>query len=177
MFNSKIEDYSVRIEIMSGFLDNFRKKILVSVFKEDSDIPKTKEIDDKIALGVLLWIVAEADDKFLPEEEIKIKDILVEHGNVKVADMPVVLAATKEAAVERVDLYRFTNEIGDNLPYDIKKEIIHKLFCVACTDNDLDNNELEAIRKISGLFNISHKDFIDLKIQTKKEFGLSVAGA
>ena len=70
-----------------------------------------------------------------------------------------------------------TVEEDTNTEWCIKKEIIHKLFCVACTDNDLDNNELEAIRKISGLFNISHKDFIDLKIQTKKEFGLSVAGA
>ncbi|MGB2629918.1 MAG: hypothetical protein WBD24_00745 [Candidatus Omnitrophota bacterium] len=41
-----------------------------------------KNIDDKIVLGVLLWAtgaVAEADDKFLPEESEEIKRILSAH--------------------------------------------------------------------------------------------------
>jgi hypothetical protein len=31
---------------------------------------------------------------------------------------------------------------------------------------------METIRKISGLFHLSHKDFIKAKIEAKKEFGL-----
>jgi hypothetical protein len=34
---------------------------------------------------------------------------------------------------------------------------------------------METIRKISGLFHIAHKDFINAKIKIKKEFGLDVA--
>ena len=40
----------------------------------------------------------------------------------------------------------------------------------------LDNSELEVIRKISGLFHVEHKDFIDAKIKIKKEFDLDTAG-
>ena len=36
--------------------------------------------------------------------------------------------------------------------------------------------EHEMIRKISGLLRIDHKDFIDIKIRVKKEFGLDTAG-
>ena len=157
---------------MAGFLDRFRKNIVSTVWKESKDIPQSKDIDDKIALGVLLWVVAEADSKFLPEEEEKIKEILVVHSKISNQDIPLVLASVKEAAKERIDLYTFTSEVVHKLPFAIKISIIEDLFRVACVDNDLDDNELETIRKISGLFNIPHKDFIDAKIKIKKEFGL-----
>ena len=161
---------------MAGFLDRFRNNVISSVWKDKTDEPKVKNIDDKIALGVLLWIVAEADEKFLPDEEKKIKEILISYNKISNEDIPTVLASIKEAAKERIDLYRFTHEVSGNLPYDIKISIIENLFHVACVDKDLGNNELETIRKISGLFNVSHKDFIDAKIRVKKEFGLDTAG-
>ena len=161
---------------MAGFLDRFRKNVISSVWKDKADEPKVKDIDDKIALGVLLWVVAEADEKFLPEEEEKIKEVLISHSKISNEDIPTVLASIKEAAKERIDLYRFTHEISENLPNDIKISIIENLFRVACVDKDLDSNELETIRKISSLFKIEHADFIDTKIRIKKEFGLDTAG-
>jgi len=161
---------------MAGFLDRFRKNVISSVWKDKADEPKVKDIDDKIALGVLLWVVAEADEKFLPEEEEKIKEVLISHSKISNEDIPTVLASIKEAAKERIDLYRFTHEISENLPNDIKISIIENLFRVACVDKDLNDNELETIRKISSLFKIEHTDFIDAKIRIKKEFGLDTAG-
>ncbi len=161
---------------MTGFLDRFRKNVISSVWKDKSDEPKVKDVDDKIALGVLLWVVAEADEKFLPEEEEKIKEVLISHSKISNEDIPTVLASIKEAARERIDLYRFTHEISENLPNDIKISIIENLFRVACVDKDLDDNELETIRKISNLFKVEHNDFIDVKIRIKKEFGLDTAG-
>ncbi len=161
---------------MAGFLDQFRKNVISSVWKDKPDEPKVKDIDDKIALGVLLWVVAEADKRFLPEEEEKIKEVLVSYSKISDEDITTVLTSIKEAAKERIDLHRFTREISKNLPYDTRISVIENLFRVACVDKDLDNNELETIRKISGLFNIVHKDFIDVKIRIKKEFGLDTAG-
>ena len=161
---------------MPGFLDQFRKNVITSVWKDIPDQPAVKDIDDKIALGVLLWVVAEADEKFLPEEETKIKEVLRSYSKISNEDIPVVLASIQEAAKERIDLYRFTHEVSENLPYDIKIKILENLFRVACADKDLDDSELEVVRKISGLFNVAHKDFIDTKIRIKKEFGLDTAG-
>ena len=61
---------------MAGFLDKFRNNVVSSVWKDKRDEPKVIDIDDKIALGVLLWIVAEADEKFLAKEDEKIKGYL-----------------------------------------------------------------------------------------------------
>ncbi|ODS34796.1 MAG: Tellurite resistance protein TerB [Candidatus Scalindua rubra] len=157
---------------MAGFLDKFRKNVITSVWKDKIDEPKVKGIDDKIALGVLLWVVAEADEKFLAKEDEKIREILTLYSKISEEEIMTVLASIKEAARERIDLHRFTREVSANLPYDVKISIIETLFRVACCDEELDHKEIEIIRKISGLFQIAHKDFINAKITIKKEFGL-----
>ena len=63
---------------MSGIFDQFREKVIRSVWKEKAEPPPKMAVDDKIALGVLLWEVAQADNKFLPEEEQKIKQFVNE---------------------------------------------------------------------------------------------------
>ncbi len=161
---------------MAGFLDKFRNNVVSSVWKDKKDEPKVIDIDDKIALGVLLWIVAEADEKFLAKEDEKIKEILTtSHSKISEEEIETVLASIKEAARERVDLHRFTSEVSNDLPYEVRISIIETLFRVACCDEELDHKEMETIRKISGLFHIAHKDFINAKITIKKEFGLDVA--
>ena len=161
---------------MAGFLDKFRKDVISSVWKDKVDEPKAKDIDDKIALGVLLWAVAKADNKFLSQEENRIKEILVSHSKIPNEDIPIVLSSIREADKERIDLYAFTHEVSENLPHAVKILIIEELFRVACVDKELDNSELEVIRKISGLFHVEHKDFINAKIKIKKEFDLDTAG-
>jgi len=157
---------------MAGFLDKFRKDVISSVWNDEINEPKAKDIDDKIALGVLLWVVANADNKFLSQEENRIKEILASHSKIPKEDIPIVLSSIREADKERIDLYAFTHEVSENLSHAIKILIIEELFRVACVDKELDNSELEVIRKISGLFHVEHKDFINAKIKIKKEFDL-----
>ena len=159
---------------MAGFLDEFRTKVLAPLSKEKAVEPK--EIDDKIALGVLLWVVAEADEKFLPEEEKKMKEILTSYAKISEEDMSYVMGSIKEAARERIDLYQFTNEVSKDLDYQMKISILENLFRVACSDKELDDKELETIRKIANLFRLSHRDFINAKIKIKKESGLATTG-
>jgi uncharacterized tellurite resistance protein B-like protein len=159
---------------MAGFLDKFRTKVLGPLHEEAR---QPKDIDDKIALGVLLRVVAEADAKFLPEEEKKIEKILRSYAKIPAKDMPYVMSAAREAARERIDLYQFTSEVSKDLNYEMKISILENLFRVACADKDLDDRELETIRKIANLFRLSHSDFIKTKIKIKKEFGLPTPGA
>ena len=157
---------------MAGLLDQFRNKILSTVYKENTQDSQSNQINDRIALGVLLRVVAEADEKFLPEEKQKIEEILKDYGRISTEEIPLIMETVKQAAAERIDLYRFTHEISDGLRYPVKISILENLFRIACADNDLDNSELEMIRKISGLLGVDHKDFISAKISIKKEFGL-----
>ncbi|MBU1061938.1 MAG: TerB family tellurite resistance protein, partial [Candidatus Omnitrophica bacterium] len=110
------------------------------------------------------------------EEEKKIREILSSYAKISDEDMLYVMNSIKEAAKERIDMYHFTHEVSQDLSYNVKVSIIERLFSVACADKDLDDNEYEVIRKISGLFNLTHSDFINAKIKVKKEFGLDTAG-
>ncbi len=156
---------------MSGFLDQFRKKVRVSLHKENQPFQKMV-IDDKIALGVLLWAVAQADDMLRKREIAKIEEILVSFGHIRQEEMPIVIESIKEADKNRIDFYRFTSEIKKDLSYQAKTEIIENLFRVACADRDLAYAEEEMIRKLSGLLGIGHKEYIGSKIKIKKEFGI-----
>jgi len=163
---------------MSGIFNNFRQKVISTVYPQSSkNAPQSSgTIDNLISLGVLLWEVAQADEKFLPSEEERMKEILKNYGKIGDEDMPIVLRAIKEASINRIDLHTFTKEVGQGLSFDAKIDILEELFRIACADEDLDHEEHEMIRKISGLLRIDHKDFIDTKIRVKKEFGLDTAG-
>ena len=161
---------------MAGLLETIKNKL----FESPGSQRRSKEpegIDNTIALGVLLWAVAEADDKFLPEEESGMAEVLRSYIRVSDEDLPVVMNTIEIASIERIDLQYFTKEVGKNIPMDKRIEIIENLFRVACADRDLAHEELETIRKIAGLFWVEHNDFIQAKIRIKKEFGLDTAGA
>jgi len=160
---------------MANFFDQFKQRVITSVFK-DEEPEESKEINNLIALGVLLWEVGEADDAFLPEEKDKISEVLQKYDDITDADMPIVLRAIEEASLEKIDLYTFTSEAGKDLSREGKIEIIENLFRVACIDNELDEKEHETIRKITNLFQLDHDEFINAKVRVKKEFGMDTAG-
>lgn len=155
-----------------SLLDILRKKIITSVYKDLKEEQDIGDVDDKISLGVLMWVVAQADDRFLPQEEEKIEDVLKDSAKIEGEALATVMASVKLAAEERIDLHTFTSEVSKDLSYQKKIFVIENLFRVACIDGDLDQEEHEIIRKISGLFRVEHKDFIDSKIRVKKECGM-----
>lgn len=157
---------------MGGFLDRFRKDVITSVWVDEKPISEVVKIDDKIALGVLLWIVAEADGKFLEAERDKIKETLVSTCKLNPEDLSIILSSIELAAKERIDVFTFTHEVSDDLDRAKKIEVIEHLFRVACADQNLDESENCMIRKISGLFRLDHAEYIDAKLKVKKEFGL-----
>jgi len=132
--------------------------------------------DEHLALGVLLWVVAEADGRFLDAEQELIRQVLTTTAGVDQEDMAVVLAAVKEAARERIDLYAFTREVASDVGGPGRAAIVRQLFRVACADGGLDAREIETIRQIAGLLHVPHAAFIQAKLDAKAEFGITSAG-
>lgn len=161
---------------MPRIFNILKDKVNVTLRKDAPALRSDPVLDYYIALGVLLWSVAAADNKFLPAEEDSIRAILMKHCGIESKDIDGVLESIKAAESARIDIYQFTDEITQNFLYEQKVDILKILFRVACADNDLDDTELELIRKIASLFHISHNDFIQAKIQVKKEFGMDTAG-
>jgi len=156
---------------MSGFLEQLRAKVAAAVISHDGDA-EPPSLDDNIALGVLLWEVAQADRKYLPEESSQIEQIVRRYGGVSDEDIPVVMASIETAARDSIDLYQFTRDVTQELSYTDRAAIVRQLFRVACSDGELAHEEEETIRKLSGLCGVDHADFIAAKVAVKKECGL-----
>jgi uncharacterized tellurite resistance protein B-like protein len=125
--------------------------------------------DEAIALGVLLWSVAEADGRLLDAEKTQVAEGLARHGGVAAADLALVLAAVEQAAKERIDLYSFAREVADGLTAAARVEIVKQLYRVACADGTLEHAEVETIRLIAGLLRVPHEGFIAAKLAVKDE--------
>ncbi len=155
---------------MGGLLDRIRGLVVPAAAMTDAARP-ARDIDDKIALGVLLWIVAEADGRFLPEETALIEEVLSTHSGVGDADLAVVMASVEQAAADRIDLYSFTHEVAADLTPDARTEIIRHLYRVAYADGSMDHEEVEAIRQIGGLLRVPYRDMNDARTAARKDGG------
>lgn len=160
---------------MAVSVNRFKNRVISTIRRERSRGLRAKDIDRKIALGVLLWAVgavAEADGKFLAEEEKEIKKVLLSYLAISEEDYPIILTAIRQAAMEKIDFYKFAQEIGKILSYDSRLSLIEDLFRVACADRELADTELAVIKKVAALFKIANNDFSDAMTDVKREFGL-----
>ena len=159
---------------MPNFFDRFRK----SVISGCCQAAKTKDLNNKIALGALLWVsgaVAEANGEFRPEESEQIKKILLSRFKISEQDFPIVLTAMRQTAIEKIDFYRVVEELKQALPYSSRVSIVEDFFRVAASDKRLDRHEVEIIDKISRLWDLAEQDLTDLKLRVGRESGLDVA--
>lgn len=156
-------------------LESFREKVLSLANVSRAGDADTVDVDDKIALGVLLWVmgaVAEADGGFLPEEAETITDILIRRLKTPGDDASIVLTAVRQAAIGNFDVYELADEAGKRLPYDTRMLIIEDLFRIACADKLLDDREFEVIKKASDLFQLKDGDLSDIEKKAKDEFDI-----
>ena len=157
---------------MGGLLDRLRGLVAPGDIGDRTAGTSSGPRDDRIALGVLLWIVAEADGRFTDEEKALIGEVLSGHGGVGAADLVVVMASVEQAAKDRIDLYAFTREVAGGLKPAERQEIVRHLYRVACADGSMDHEEVEVIRQISGLLRVPHREMIAAKLAAKAEYGL-----
>ena len=156
-------------------VDQFKNRVISTIHRERSKELRAKDVDRKIALGVLLWAlgaVAEADGKFLAEEEKEIKKVLLSYLAISEEDFPIILTAIRQAAMEKIDFYKFAQEIGKLLSSDSRLSLIKDLFRVACADKELADTELAVIKKVAALFKIPNNDFLNAMADAKREFGI-----
>jgi uncharacterized tellurite resistance protein B-like protein len=128
--------------------------------------------DRSFALGVLLRMVgavAQADSKFLPEEEDKIRQVLTSHLKVSEKDLEVILAAIRQVAMQRIDFDNFVREANKNLPKEVKACIISDLFRVAWADGELAESELAVIRRIAGMLEVPDEVFVEIETRILDE--------
>ncbi len=121
----------------------------------------TSEGDFKMSLLVLMACVMKADGRIVKSELDVVKKFLVanfgEQGALEA------LQILKNLLEQDINETEVANQIGFNLNYSSKLELLHLLFQIAYADGEVDAKELDTLQRISFQFRVNQLDFESVK--------------
>jgi DnaJ like chaperone protein len=114
-----------------------------------------------VSLLVLIAAVMKADGKIVKSELDYVKQFFVrQFGQESAAEATIML---KDLLKKDIPLRDVCQQIGSNMDYSSRLQLIQLLFNVSLADGNVHPSELEVINRISGYLGISPTDFISLK--------------
>ncbi|HJV77338.1 MAG TPA: TerB family tellurite resistance protein [Paludibacter sp.] len=127
----------------------------------------TTEGDFKMSLLVLMACIMKADGRVDKAELAVVKKFLVanfgEEGALEA------LQILKNLLNQNIDETEVAMQIGVNLNYSSKLELLHLLFNIAYADGEVVASELATIQRIASIFRIDRLDFESIKAPYMKQ--------
>jgi len=128
---------------------------------------RTTEGDFKMSLLVLMACIMKADGRVHKSELDVVKKFLVANfGEQGALDA---LAILKNLLNHNINETEVAAQIGQNMNYSSKLELLHLLFNIAYADGDVVASELATIQRISTIFRIDRLDFESIKAPYMKQ--------
>ena len=145
-------------------------KELIKNTKTNSD-PQPNEVEQTMNLisGALMVEVMAADHDFNSQEELKLKEILLNRFGIPEHEIQKASNQMKKRADDATSLYEYTSLVNENFNPTEKLELIRNLWAIAFADNSLDRYEDSVIRRVCELTYVSHSDFIKTKLEAKND--------
>jgi len=128
---------------------------------------KGKGLDITLAVTALLVEVMMMDGRLDDAEHCEIVVALKNRFGLPDEDACRLIDRATTAADKAHDLHHFTSRIIDKYPFEERAGIIHELWRVAMADGHVDAYEEQLIRKIADLIGVTHRDFINSKLQAR----------
>ena len=116
-----------------------------------------------LAAAMLLFEVAWADHEILPSEIESMVSALTHLFGIEESAARALTDRAIEAHETETSIYPFTQAINDALSIEEKQQLITTLWRLALSDQIVDKYEEHAIRRISDLLYVPHRDFIRAK--------------
>ncbi len=122
---------------------------------------RTTEGDFKMSLLVLMACIMKADGRIDKSELAVVKKFLVANFGEKGAleAMPIL----KNLLEQNINETEVAAQIGQNLNYSSKLELLNSLFNIAYADGEVVASELATIQRIANIFRIDRLDFESIK--------------
>jgi uncharacterized tellurite resistance protein B-like protein len=150
-------------------LDEFlRNKILFKLRRKLGTDQITPEMHRLCLLGGLMGVVARADDEVGTMEMSEVRRQLQFRGKFDPESLDILMAIVEEEAVRGLDRARLIAEYTGNAGFDERVDLLDLLFAVAAADGSLTHAELEELRAISAAMHLSHKQYIDAKLRSRR---------
>jgi DnaJ like chaperone protein len=122
---------------------------------------RTTQGDFGLSLLVLVAAVMKADGKVVKSELDYVKQFFVRQFGTESARQASMLL--RDLLKQDIPLRDVAQQIGRNMDYSSRLQLLHLLFNISMADGHANNEEVEVIGKISGLMGISSSDFTSIK--------------
>lgn len=130
--------------------------------------PPDREHELRLATAALVFEVVRADGSVDESERTVMRAAIQSTFDLPSEEVAELVRLAEEASVRAVSLYEFTQAVAAAFSPAEKKRVIELLWLVAFADARKDPLEEHMIRKISGLLDVPHPDFIDAKIRARE---------
>ncbi len=151
--------------------------MFAKLFSRDEPDSAESGVDERESLAyaaaMLLFEVAWADHEITPEELLRIDTSLQSLFGVTKGTAQRLAERARIEHVEATSMYPFTRRVKDALDADERYKLMVALWQLALADEDLGTYEESAIRSMSELLYVSHRNFIRAKLEAKRLQGSS----
>jgi len=121
----------------------------------------TTQGDFGMSLLVLVAAVMKADGKVVKSELDYVKQFFVSQFGKESAKQALLML--KDILKQEIPLRDVSLQIGRNMDYSSRLQLLHLLFNVSLADARIDSSELNIIEKISGYLGVASADFLSIK--------------
>lgn len=125
----------------------------------------------RLAAAALLVEVMRADPEVRAEERTVVRTALQGTFGLPLEETEELVRLAEAEADAATSLYEFTSLVDKGFSPEEKKRIVELMWLVAFADAQKHPLEEHLIRRIAGLLNVPHPDFIDAKIRARGESG------
>ena len=135
----------------------------------DKDVQEESQDSSLInnACAALLIEIAYADKDFDESEKMSLKNSLMTTYKIDEIEIDELILDASQSVQESTSLYGYTRIVNDEFSYDEKLNLLKNLWKIAYADGNLDKYEEHLIRKISDLIHVSHRDYINIKLEVR----------
>ena len=145
------------------------KDFITNLSDQTEDLEEKEESLLNNACAALLVEVAFADKEFDEQEKVSLRTSLLETYNLEESAINEIILDAEKSIEESTSLYGYTRVVNDEFEYQDKLDLLSNLWKVALADGYLDKYEEHLLRKISDLIHISHSDYINIKLELRRD--------
>jgi len=130
----------------------------------------------QLATAALLIEMAQEDSARHSVEFQAIHDGIQETFDLTPEETVEVIELADREAHEATDHFEFTSLINQHFDHDQKLKVVELLWRVCLSDQDMNKYEEQLVRKIAGLLEIEHRDYIAAKLKVQRDMGNTYYG-
>ena len=147
------------------------KRILLGflTIERETSAPQDLQHALRVATAVLLVEVARADFIVLPEERLRLRQMLERQFELSRPELDALMEEAEADADRLVSIQHVTRLLNEHYDHAMKVRVIELMWQLVYADGDKDHYEEHLIRQVAELLYVSHGEFIQARHKAEED--------